>query len=200
MKPLFHPPHLLDGQRWRGMRVGLLGGSFNPPHVGHIHIASVALRRLGLDCIWWLVTPQNPLKESSGDYGLRLDLCREITRPHPRMIVSDIEAQMGTWRTLDTLTQLRRRFPATDFTFVGGTDLAAQLPRWHRWRELPALVPFAFVARPPALSLVGMPLLRHFGTGERIIWIRDEPLHCESSSRIRKSRQNNPLHPPCRAG
>lgn len=198
---LFTPPHLLDGQRWRGLRVGLLGGSFNPPHAGHVHISRVALQYLNLDCVWWLVTPQNPLKQESADYQKRLAECQALTRHHPRMIVSNLEYHLKTNRTVDTLHCLKKRFPHTAFVFLAGTDIAAQLDHWYLWRELPDLVPMAFIARPPATDLVRNGrfkmlksknrVLEHAGKSalspRETVWIFGEALRPESSSAIRKT-------------
>lgn len=154
--PLFTPPHLLDGHRWRNMRVGLLGGSFNPAHTGHIHVSDVAIRRLGLDCVWWLVTPQNPLKDPAGTapYESRLDQCSDLVRHHPRIIVSDLEGQLGANRTFYTLLGLKTHFPLTDFVFLLGTDLVGQFPQWNHWRDIPRLCALAIVARPPAVEII----------------------------------------------
>jgi nicotinate-nucleotide adenylyltransferase len=188
---VFTPPHLLDGYRWRGMRIGLLGGSFNPPHEGHLHISKIALRRLKLDCVWWIVTPQNPLKNKNETlrYHDRLDLCYALTRSHPRIIVSDIEYQTGTTRTILTLDRLRRAFPGTEFTLLAGTDLMFQFHLWSRWKNLPDLATIAFIGRPPALDLVRNAPARQLFR-KRCIWIMDEPLHPAASSDIRKSLKN----------
>src|SRR5687768_13009394 len=189
--PIFTPPHLLDGYRWRGMRIGLLGGSFNPPHEGHLHISKVALRRLKLDCVWWIVTPQNPLKGRSETmhYQDRLELCRVLTRRHPRIVVSDIERQTGTTRTIFTLDRLGKAFPTTKFTLLGGTDLMFQFHLWYRWKNLADLAMPAFIGRPPAADLVrNTPAKRFFG--DKAIWILDEPLHPATSTGIRESSKN----------
>lgn len=198
---LFTPPHLLDGQRWRGLRVGLLGGSFNPPHAGHVHISKVALQYLNLDCVWWLVTPQNPLKQETANYPKRLAECQALTRNHPRIIVSDLEYHLKTNRTLDTLRGLKKRFAHTEFVFLAGTDIAAQLHHWHRWAALPDQVPMAFIARPPATGLVRNGRFKMLKTKNQVLgnakksalspretlWIFGEALHPESSSAIRKT-------------
>ena len=89
---IFSPPHLLDGARWKGLRVGILGGSFNPPHIGHVHISLIALNSLKLDVIWWLVTPKNPLKDKAQlSFEERFDLCLALTNNSPRLIVTDLE-------------------------------------------------------------------------------------------------------------
>ncbi|HEY8189492.1 MAG TPA: nicotinate (nicotinamide) nucleotide adenylyltransferase [Micavibrio sp.] len=189
---LFTPPHLLNGQRWRGMRIGLLGGSFNPPHEGHLHISKIALRRLSLDCVWWMVTPQNPLKNKNETlhYEDRLGLCNRMTCGHPRIIVSDIERQMGVIRTVETLHHLKKAFPATYFTLLAGSDIVFQLHRWHRWKELTNLAPLVFIGRPPAADLVRNAPARELFKRNRS-WILSEPLHPASSSKIRNHLKTN---------
>ncbi len=132
-----------------GARIGLLGGSFNPAHEGHRHISLVALRRLKLDRIWWLVSPQNPLKAAKDMAPLanRLSHARSIAR-HPRIVVTALEAQLGTIYTIDTLEALKCRFPSVHFVFVMGADNFVELPRWHRWRDIIACLPIGVVARP----------------------------------------------------
>lgn len=130
-------------------RVGLLGGSFNPAHEGHRHISLVALRRLGLDAVWWLVSPQNPLKGTAGMAALtqRLPQARAVAA-HPRIRVTEIERLLGTRYTVDTLAALGRLFPATRFVWLMGADNLAQMARWKRWPDLCRLVPFAVLDRP----------------------------------------------------
>jgi nicotinate-nucleotide adenylyltransferase len=152
---IFSPPHLLDSDRWRGLRVGLLGGSFNPPHEGHLHISRLALQTLCLDAVWWLVTPQNPLKDPgiTMEYAQRFALCRALVKEHPAILVTDIERGLGTTRSLDTIRRLKRAFPLTDFVWLSGMDIALTLHHWHRWRELLDEIATAHVARPPAWGL-----------------------------------------------
>ena len=134
----------------RRTRVGLLGGSFNPAHAGHRHISEVALKRLALDEVWWLVSPQNPLKASAGMAPLpeRLASARAAAR-HPGIRVTDIEKALGTRYTVDTLAALRRRFPAARFVWLMGADNLAQLPRWRGWTRIVRTVPIAILARTP---------------------------------------------------
>ena len=131
------------------MRIGLLGGSFNPAHEGHLHVARLALRRLGLDQVWLLVSPGNPLKPVTGMAGLaqRLAGARRIADGR-RIVASDIEARLGTRYTVDTLRQLRRRFPRARFVWIMGADILDQLPLWKRWTDLPKLAAMAVLPRP----------------------------------------------------
>jgi nicotinate-nucleotide adenylyltransferase len=131
-------------------RVGLLGGSFNPAHEGHLEIALIALRRLALDEVWFLVSPGNPLKSGDGMAPLaaRAGSARRIAGPHPRLRVVTVEAMLGTRYTADTLTALTRRFRRVRFTWLMGADNLAQIPAWARWRAIFAAVPVAVFARP----------------------------------------------------
>jgi nicotinate-nucleotide adenylyltransferase len=130
-----------------GMRVGLFGGSFNPPHEGHVHVARTAMRALGLDRLIWLVSPGNPLKGEPAALGKRLAAVRRFARG-PKMIVSDVEARLGTRFTVDTLAALKQRFPAVEFVWVMGSDNLASFHLWKRWREIGRAVPVAVVPRP----------------------------------------------------
>jgi nicotinate-nucleotide adenylyltransferase len=127
-----------------------LGGSFNPAHGGHLHISSMALRRLDLDEVWWLVSPQNPLKPAKGmaRFADRLASAQAFPKGHPRIKVSAIEASLHTSYTADTIAALARRFPHTRFVWLMGGDNLAQLPRWKRWVELLERVPVAIFDRP----------------------------------------------------
>jgi nicotinate-nucleotide adenylyltransferase len=135
----------------RGIRtIGLLGGSFNPAHEGHRHISLEALRRLRLDAVWWLVSPQNPLKPVAGMAPLdqRVGFARRMAA-HPRIRVTDIESRLGTRYTADTLACLSARFPRCRFVWLMGADNLAGFHRWSRWRRIADLVPIAVLPRPP---------------------------------------------------
>lgn len=150
------PPHLLDGVRWSGMRVGLLGGSFNPPHAGHLHIARIARARFGLDFVWWLVTPHNPLKDKSiiAPYEERFAHVENMTARDPAMMATHLERDMGSRYTYETVTTLRDAFPKTDFLWICGMDNALIFHRWQRWQDILKIMPMTFIARPPAGALV----------------------------------------------
>jgi nicotinate-nucleotide adenylyltransferase len=138
----------MRGRRHR--RIGLLGGSFNPAHGGHLHIARLALQRLDLDEVWWLVAPQNPLKPSDdmAPFAERFARAEAVAAADRRIRVSDIESRLGTIYTADTLVRLRRRFPRVRFVWLMGGDNLAQLPRWQRWTEIFATMPVAVFDRP----------------------------------------------------
>jgi len=131
------------------VRIGLLGGSFNPAHDGHRHVSLEAMRRLKLDEVWWLVSPQNPLKDEAGMAPLaaRLASAHAAAR-HPRIRPTAIETRLGTRYSVDTVESLQRRFPHKRFVWVMGADNLAQFHRWRSWRTLARLVPIAVVARP----------------------------------------------------
>jgi len=138
------------------MRIGLLGGSFNPPHDAHRAISLFALKRLRLDHVWWLVTPGNPLKETGTlrDLGARIAAARRVAGD-PRIIVSELEAAIRTRYSVDTLAFLKRRAPGVHFVWIMGADNLAQFHRWRDWRRIAALVPIAVVDRVPG-GLRGM--------------------------------------------
>ena len=131
------------------MRIGLLGGSFNPAHAGHRHIIDVARRRLRLDQVWLLVSPGNPLKSERGmaAFERRLASARAIADGR-RVLASAIEAVFGTRYTIDTLRRLLRQFRCARFVWLMGADLLEELPRWRRWLEFVCRVPIAVLPRP----------------------------------------------------
>jgi nicotinate-nucleotide adenylyltransferase len=131
-------------------RIGLLGGSFNPAHQGHLHVSHEALKRLGLDEIWWLVAPQNPLKPTAGmgELPTRIAAAKALAKHDKRIRVLDLEARLGTHFTADTLAALQKRWPRIDFVWLMGADNLAQIRQWKNWRSIFARVPIAVFARP----------------------------------------------------
>jgi nicotinate-nucleotide adenylyltransferase len=132
-----------------GLRIGLFGGSFNPPHQGHKQASLLALRRLGLDRIWWLVTPGNPLKQNNDlpPLDVRVAAAAAVAR-HPRIDVTDIEATIGSRFSFDTLLWLKRRCPGLRFVWIMGADNLVNFHHWQHWREISRLVPIAVIDRP----------------------------------------------------
>ena len=130
-------------------RIGLLGGSFNPAHEGHLHTSLMALQRLNLDEVWWLVSLSNPLKEAQdlASYESRLEGARAMAR-HPRIKVSDFEVRAGTRYTIHTLRALKRRFGGVRFVWIGGADILTQMPLWRDWEAIFRTVPIAIFDRP----------------------------------------------------
>ena len=121
-----------------GRRIGLLGGSFNPAHEGHLHISRQALRRLKLDVVWWVVSPQNPLKPTAGmaPFEERFASAARVAAAEPRIVVSDIERTLGTRFSIDTVESLKATHPDTRFVWVMGADNLLQAPRWTNDRSL----------------------------------------------------------------
>jgi nicotinate-nucleotide adenylyltransferase len=141
----------------RRTTVGLLGGSFNPAHEGHRHVAELALARLGLDQVWLMVSPGNPLKPRTGIAPLADRLAGAAAIGDGRRVIATaIEAAFGTRYSVDTLRVLRQRFPRVRFVWIMGADILTQLPRWHRWREIARDLAFVVLPRPgytsPALA------------------------------------------------
>jgi nicotinate-nucleotide adenylyltransferase len=139
------PPHV------PGLKIGLFGGSFNPVHRGHLHASELALKRIGLDRVWWLVSPGNPLKETAGlpPLATRMAAARALVSD-PRIVITGLEAEIGTRYTYDTVAYLRQRCPGVRFVWIMGADILGQLHLWQRWREIAGLLPFAVIDRPGA--------------------------------------------------
>ena len=185
-----------------GQRIGLFGGSFNPAHRGHAMVALYALKRLELDWVWWLVSPQNPLKDPSetGEYAARLSSTRETAR-HPRFVVTDVEKQIGARTTAETLRALRPLFARGHFVWIMGADSFANLHHWHDWLEIAETLPLAVLARPGySLRALGGPAATRFSEAQipthlapRLVTARPPawcfipmPLRPESSTAIRR--------------
>ena len=142
----------MDVQGWpvarKGMVIGLLGGSFDPAHAGHVMITHEAMKRFGLDRVWWLVSPGNPLKaKGPRPMAERLARARSVMR-HPRVTVTDMEARLGTRHTAHTLRALMRRYPGVRFVWLMGADNLVQFHRWDDWRWIMKNVPVGVLARP----------------------------------------------------
>ena len=131
------------------MRIGLFGGTFNPPHQGHMLVAQIALKRLQLDRVWWLVTPGNPLKKLNGLPSLVERMAAALRLAcDPRIVVTGFEAEIGSRYTYDTLAYLKARCPEVDFVWIMGGDSLSQFHRWQRWRDIARLMPIAVIDRP----------------------------------------------------
>ncbi|MBN9546888.1 MAG: nicotinate (nicotinamide) nucleotide adenylyltransferase [Alphaproteobacteria bacterium] len=179
-----------------GLRIGLLGGSFNPAHAGHLYVSETARKRLGLDAVWWLVSPGNPLKDKStmAPLGARLDGARKIAGRDPAIHVSALEQQLGTTYTVDTVKALQRRFPGVDFVWLMGSDNLEQFSRWRRWDEIARHIPIAVIQRPGSiLAALNAPLVRRFGMVREprepmrppLVMVLDGARNSESATRLR---------------
>ncbi len=135
-----------------GMSVGLMGGSFNPAHEGHLHVARMCLKALCLSRVWWLVSPQNPLKSAYDMAPLekRMGAARALVAAsgEKRITVTDIETRLHTRFTIDTVKALKKRYPGVDFVWLMGADNMLQFPHWARWRDIAATLPIAVYPRP----------------------------------------------------
>ena len=148
----------------RGMQIGLFGGSFNPPHAGHVLVCEIAMRKLELDQLWWMVTPGNPLKSTRELKPLaeRIALSEAIT-PDPRIKVTAFEAAHRLRYTADTLALVKRRNPGVDFVWVMGADSLRDFHRWQRWREIATTFPIAVIDRPGStLSFLSSAMAKSF--------------------------------------
>jgi len=144
-QPWIRPP----GPVAPGLKIGLLGGSFNPAHSGHLHVSETALNRLRLDYVWWLVSPQNPLKPVAGmaRFDDRLRQARAFAQG-PRIRVTGIECDLGTRYTRDTIKALQTRFPQLRFVWLMGSDNLDQFSHWRDWTSIAAMLPLAVITRP----------------------------------------------------
>ncbi len=193
-----------------GLRIGLFGGSFNPAHDGHRHVAETALKRLDLDWVWWIVARGNPLKETHGVYAGRLASACRMAR-HPRMRVTDLEAQLDVRYTRDLVRGLRRRCPSTAFVWIMGADNLESFPRWGGWDEIARTLPIAAVARPEAGPAARLgKFARRFADDRLAVdgarglarmappaWVfLNAPWHPASSTALRRrARARNPFRP-----
>lgn len=143
-------PRTLHSTLFKNRTIGLLGGTFNPAHEGHVHVSQEALKRLKLDAVWWLVAPQNPLKEKAkNSYDARLASAQKITAGHKNIFVSDIEMRERCFYSIDSIRMLKRRFPGTRFVWLMGADNLAELSRWKDWQRFLREVPVAAFDRAP---------------------------------------------------
>ncbi len=151
-----------------GLRIGLLGGSFDPAHEGHLYVSEVARTRLKLDQVWWLVSPGNPLKPEPDPFEVRLTRARLVAHP-PYIHVTGIERALHTRYTVDTVRALQRRFPRVEFIWLMGSDNLVQFDRWRRWQDIAASIPIAVVRRPGSvLAQLSAPLTRRFGVARQL--------------------------------
>ena len=187
-------PTLTDGHKFKDRKIGLLGGSFNPAHEGHRHIALLALEHYNLDAIWWLITPQNPLKDTdeTAPYEERFASVERIIDGHPDMVATHLERDLGTTYTYETVMGLKKHFPETSFLFICGMDNALIFHKWDRWQDLLDLIPFTFIDRPGSVEKVNDCPLKHL-SHPNLHWLHGEEMVDISSTQIRKSLKNNKI-------
>ena len=187
-----------------GQRVGLLGGSFDPAHEGHVRLTEEALKRFGIDRVWWLVTPGNPLKaHQPAPLERRIAYARELM-DDPRVEVTGVEALLGTRKTVDTIAALQKHYPTLHFVWLMGSDNLVQFSQWDRWREIAARVPIGVLSRPGTrlaarlskaarvMASSRLPARRAglLGSSRPPAWVMvDMPMSNASSSAIRATKQ-----------
>jgi nicotinate-nucleotide adenylyltransferase len=190
------PPH---GAR---QRIGLFGGSFNPAHEGHVQVALYALKHLRLDWVWWLVSPQNPLKDPkfTGGYATRFAATRLLAK-HPKFVVSDFEKQIGSRNTAQTLSAIKQRARHAKFVWIMGADSLAHLHLWHQWTEIADNIDLAVLARPGySIRALGSKAALRYRDQRKSVGVLAEshapawtfismPLRKESSTAIRNRRK-----------
>ncbi len=175
-----------------GLRIGLLGGSFDPAHEGHLYVSEVARRALKLDQVWWLVSPGNPLKPEPDAFEVRLGRARLVAHP-PFIHVTGIERVLGTRYTVDTVRALQKRFPCVRFIWLMGSDNLVQFARWRRWQELAGIIPIAVVRRPGSvLAPLSAPLARRIGVARTLssapsLVVLDGRRNAQSSTALRRA-------------
>jgi len=173
-----------------GLRIGLLGGSFDPAHGGHLYVSEIAKKALKLDYVWWLVSPGNPLKPEPDALAVRLARARQAAQG-THIIVTAIEAQLHTRYTIDSVTALKRRFPHVTFIWLMGSDNLEQFSRWRRWQQIATILPIAVVRRPGSvLASLHASLARRVGVARRLgsapsLVVLDGPRSRESSTELR---------------
>jgi nicotinate-nucleotide adenylyltransferase len=179
-----------------GLKIGLLGGSFNPAHSGHLYVSLTALNRLKLDYVWWLVSPGNPLKSNKGmaDFEKRLASAQKAARD-PRLVVSDVERQLGTRYTADTVKLLQRRFAQVEFVWLMGSDNLESFHLWRDWQAIAQALPVAVVQRPGSIMAAAHAApIRRFGAQRTVqdrlphapaILILDGARNPQSATRLR---------------
>ena len=162
-----------------GQKIGLLGGSFDPPHSGHVHITRRAIRRFGLDQVWWIVSPGNPLKQDApASLVRRMIACRELA-DHPKILVTDIEARLGSRYTANTLRRVKSLYPGVNFVWLMGADNLASFHHWEDWGKIMETMPIGVLSRPGDQIAAGTsPAARRYA---RFRWP-------ESASRVLASR------------
>ncbi len=184
------------------MRIGILGGSFNPAHNAHIEISKIAIKFLKLDVVWWVITPKNPLKNNKdlASFSKRLQYAQKFTKYYPQIIVSDIEKQLETSYSYDTILGLKKYYPNSKFVWIMGSDNIEYFHYWNNWKKILNQICIVNIARPPATNLVKNCPVRMLKNKNNIIltkpnivkidintiyWIKNNKLLDISSTKIR---------------
>lgn len=199
----FPAPAIGQQRYWAGRTIGILGGSFNPVHKGHLHISQQALNMLPIDCLWWMFTPGNPFKKhiKIAPMKERIIAAQEHIK-NPRIILSDFEKQLGINRTYELCAALNSHFPLTRFIWVGGVDIAEEFHKWEHPETILDSMPMAFFRRPPfkgaikKIPLCTMAQITHHYTMPKsplsykprnVYWHLKGPAVIKSSTQIRKN-------------
>lgn len=205
--PLLPTPDLYQADLWAHKKIGLLGGSFNPAHEGHRHISLIAMQKLNLDAVWWMITPQNPLKSDHETQPLKERIkSAEAAAQYPHIYPTGIEAKLKTKYTSDTLPKLKSYFPKTHFVWIMGMDNLHNIHEWEKWQEIFYTMPIAVMSRPPHDDhLQSAPATQTFKkhqipehkaqdllTSPLPSWcILTHPLNHQSSTNIRQQKNDN---------
>ena len=191
-----------------GNRIGLLGGSFNPAHKGHLYISQQALKRLGLNGVWWVVSPQNPLKSKSemNSFQSRIETATALASSEPRILTTGIEKNLRTAYTADTLDALTGAYPKIQFIWLMGADNLLQIPKWDRWTSIFLTMPITVFTRQSyslralrgtaakifAKNQISIRKIQHLVTMQPPVWaFLVIPENLTSATKIRLNSQRN---------
>ncbi|GHM57981.1 MAG: putative nicotinate-nucleotide adenylyltransferase [Candidatus Mesenet longicola] len=154
------------------LNIGLLGGTFDPPHFGHLYISTKAIKTIGLDCIWWVVAKQNPLKEQSSSMINRVNLAKGISKFSNKIHVIDIEKAVKKSYSYNTVVLLKQKFPHINFIWIMGSDNLTSIHKWYRWQEFCKIVPIAIFERSKLYKEIKCPFVSCFSS----FYVRDPKL------------------------
>ncbi len=146
------------------LNIGLLGGTFNPPHQGHLHISIEAIKRIGLDYVWWVIAKQNPLKEQSNSIENRVKLAKHVSQFSSKIRIIDVEKMIKKSYSYNVVILLKQRFPHINFIWIMGSDNLISLHRWYRWREFSTMIPIAIFERNKLYKEIKNPFVSHFSS------------------------------------
>ncbi len=166
------------------MRIGLLGGSFNPPHEGHKYISKVVLKTMQLDAVWWLVTQQNPLKSAKDllPTAKRVTLCEKMLNDQPRIIATNLEEEIGAPYSYETVKAIKKHFPHTSFSWITGMDNAHTLHHWQHWKDMLGDICMIHITRHPPVNLIKNCPTRMLQSQHHVIVDKGGPYPLDSST------------------